>query len=148
MSEFELFDRKQEFTVRHGALPHSYQPGVNYFVTFRTEDSVPQPLLRAWHRRRDDWLRQQGISHREPDWRIRLSASSDVERQYHTKFTRPYMSYLDRAYGACHLSVRQVAEQVLNALLHFGGNRYHMGDFVIMPNHVHLLVSLLGSTSA
>ncbi len=47
MAKFELFDRKQEFTIRHGTLPHWYQPGVTYYVTFRTEDSVPQPLIRA-----------------------------------------------------------------------------------------------------
>jgi type I restriction enzyme R subunit len=143
---FELFDRKQEFAVRHGTLPHWYQPGVTYFATFRTDDSVPQPLLRGWHRRRDDWLRQNGISPHEADWRIKLAAVPDLERQYHSHFTRRYMSYLDRGYGACHLRFRQIAEQVSNALLHFNGERYHMGDFVVMPNHVHLLVCLLGTT--
>src|SRR5262249_39087232 len=39
---FELFDPRSEFVVREGAnLPHWYQPGVTYFVTFRTEDSIP-----------------------------------------------------------------------------------------------------------
>jgi type I restriction enzyme R subunit len=28
---------------------------------------------------------------------------------------------------------------VANSLLHFDGDRYQMGDFVVMPNHVHLL---------
>jgi hypothetical protein len=49
---FELFDRKQPYSVRGGNLPHWYQPGVTYFVTFRTEDSVPQPLVRKWHSER------------------------------------------------------------------------------------------------
>jgi type I restriction enzyme R subunit len=28
---------------------------------------------------------------------------------------------------------------VADALLHFDGQRYRMGDFIVMPNHVHLL---------
>ena len=27
---------------------------------------------------------------------------------------------------------------------HFDGDRYHLGDFVIMPNHVHVLLTPLG----
>lgn len=143
---FELFDRKQEFCVRHGTLPHWYQPGVTYFVTFRTEDSVPQTLIRGWHRRRDIWLRQQGFDPLDANWRIQLSAAPDLERQYHAKFTRPFMAYLDRGYGVCHLREKRIAERVASALRHFDGERYELGDFVIMPNHVHLLVCLIGQT--
>ena len=37
---FELFDRRRDWSVRQGNLPHWFQPGVTYFVTYRTEDSV------------------------------------------------------------------------------------------------------------
>ena len=30
---------------------------------------------------------------------------------------------------------------VADALLHFDGDRYRMGDFVVMPTHVHLLAA-------
>ncbi|MCC9641081.1 transposase [Rhodopirellula sp. JC740] len=36
---------------------------------------------------------------------------------------------------------RTIAEIVAKSLLHFDGSRYEMGDFVIMPNHVHLLAT-------
>jgi hypothetical protein len=45
---FDLFDPKAEYVVRQGAaLLHWYQPGLTYFVTFRTDDSVPlfAPLI-------------------------------------------------------------------------------------------------------
>jgi putative transposase len=145
-SMFELFDRNQEFNVRQGTLPHWYQPGVTYFVTFRTEDSVPQPLIRAWHSRRDDWLREHHINPLDTDWRGQLHADPALELQYHARFTRPFMEYLDRGYGACCLREQRAAKLVANALQHFNGDRYHLGDFVVMPNHVHLLVCLLGST--
>jgi hypothetical protein len=81
---FELFDPKAEYVVRQGAaLPHWFQAGVTYFVTFRTEDSVPQPLLRSWHRRRDDWLRSHGIDPARPNWKARLAALPELDREYH-----------------------------------------------------------------
>ena len=34
----------------------------------------------------------------------------------------------------------ELARIVADALMHFDGERYRMGDFVIMPTHVHLIV--------
>ena len=45
---FELFDPKAETTVHEGSnLPHWFQAGVTYFVTFRTEDSIPADAART-----------------------------------------------------------------------------------------------------
>jgi type I restriction enzyme R subunit len=35
----------------------------------------------------------------------------------------------------------ELAQIVADSLLHFDGQRYRMGDFVVMPNHVHLLAA-------
>ena len=143
---FELFDPRQEYVVRQGKLPHWYQPGVAYFVTFRTEDSVPQSLLRSWHRRRDEWLRRHSIDPLSANWKTLLSTMPELDREYHTQFTRAFMAYLDRGYGKCLLRELRCAEIVAGALRHFDGERYEIGDFVVMPNHVHVLVCLLGDT--
>lgn len=47
---------------------------------------------------------------------------------------------LDRGHGECLL--RDSANRVIveTALRFFDGKRYALGDFVIMPNHVHVLV--------
>jgi putative transposase len=142
---FELFDPTQEYVVRHGSLPHWNQPGVTYFVTFRTADSVPQSLLRSWHRRRDEWLRRHGVDS-TGDWKEQLISRPEISLQYHKTFTRPFMDYLDRGYGECLLRDERAARIVANTLQHFEGERYHLGDFVVMPNHVHLLVCLIGTT--
>jgi type I restriction enzyme R subunit len=34
-----------------------------------------------------------------------------------------------------------LAEEVARSLKHFDGDRYDLTDFVVMPNHVHLLVA-------
>lgn len=143
---FELFDPKEEFTITEGRLPHWYQPGVTYFVTFRTEDSVPQTLARSWYGRRNAWLCKNGIDPRGQDWKFQLQAVPELEREFHSRFTREFMEYLDCGYGACVLRVRKLAEEVASALRHFHGDRYELGDFVVMPNHVHLLVCLRGTT--
>jgi type I restriction enzyme R subunit len=142
----ELFDPREEYTVRQGTLPHWYQPGVIYFVTFRTEDSVPHSLLHSWHRRRDDWLRRHNIDPSQANWKARLAVMPELDREYYARFTRAFMQYLDRGHGACELRDPRVAELVASALRHFDGARYELGDFVVMPNHVHLLVCLLGVT--
>jgi REP element-mobilizing transposase RayT len=48
---------------------------------------------------------------------------------------------LDSGPGRCLLRRPERAEIVANSLLHFDGERYRMGDFVVMPNHVHLLAA-------
>jgi hypothetical protein len=47
---------------------------------------------------------------------------------------------LDRGHGACVLKEPEVTEIVDGALHHFDGERYWLGSYVIMPNHVHVLV--------
>jgi type I restriction enzyme R subunit len=143
---FELFNAGGELSVRVAKLPHWYQPGVTYFVTFRTADSIPQSLLRSWHKRRDDWLRLHRIDPRSSSWKSRLRETPALEREYGAVFTREFMGYLDRGCGACVLRNQRYAGFVAESLRHFDEDRYLLGDFVIMPNHVHLLVCLQGET--
>jgi type I restriction enzyme R subunit len=60
--------------------------------------------------------------------------------------TEEFDRHLDQCHGACVLSNQELSAIVAASLLHFDGSRYHLGDFVVMPNHVHLLVQLLGDT--
>ena len=45
--------------------------------------------------------------------------------------------------GACVLRDPQNADVVRGALRHFDGERYALDEFVVMPNHVHVLVKPL-----
>ncbi len=145
---FELFDRSSDVYIRAGSsLPHWYQPGVSYFVTFRTEDSIPIEVSRRWHADRSEWLEQRGISSVDRDWRDRLRLLPEaIRRQFHDRFSRTYLESLDKGLGACLLRRPEFREIVATSLLHFDGARYHMGAFVVMPNHVHLIVCLIGDT--
>jgi type I restriction enzyme R subunit len=145
---FALFDPDTDFRItRTGNLPHWFQAGVTYFVTFRTEDSVPREVGDLWRRRREDWLRGHGIESQHGGWRRALERLSDEEQsEFHRTFTKEYEDYLDRGHGACVLKRAELSRIVGSSLKHFDGSRYVLSDFVVMPNHVHVLVCLLGET--
>ena len=48
---------------------------------------------------------------------------------------------MDSCQGQCLLKRPELAKIVADALLYFDGQRYRLGDFVVMPNHVHLLAA-------
>jgi REP element-mobilizing transposase RayT len=145
---FELFDPDNDVLITQGChLPHWYQPGVTYFITFRTEDSIPDQVAKQWYARCDDWLRQHGVNRGESDWASAVAKlPRAARREFHQTFSREYLAHLDRGHGACVLRRPELSLMVADSLHHFDGERYHLGDFVVMPNHVHLLVCLLGET--
>ena len=42
---FELFDADMDLRITEGRLPHWFQPGVTYFITWRCDDSIPRDVL-------------------------------------------------------------------------------------------------------
>lgn len=145
---FELFDPQGELRIAEGnSLPHWFQPGVTYFITFRTEDSIPVDLTRQWHWRRDDWLRRHAIDPATANWKAALAAlPREARLVFHETFSQEFLDHLDKGHGACVLRRSELAQLVAESLKYFDGQRYYLGDFVVMPNHVLLLVCLLGDT--
>jgi len=126
----QLFDPEAEFEVRTRKLPHWRQEGVTCFVTFRLGDSLPQAKQRILRADRLRWLRE----HPAP-------VSAIQRRQFAALLSARIEEYLAAGYGACWLKRAEVANVVERSLLHFDGERYFLGPYVIMPNHVHLLVT-------
>jgi type I restriction enzyme R subunit len=144
---FELFDPNRDVRITEGNLPHWFQSGVTYFITFRTDDSMPKEVADLRYQLRDDWLRRHGIDPIAVDWMKQLQRLPETQQnEFHAIFSREYLECLDKGHGGCVLKRPERAELVAKSLRHFDGDRYHLGDFVVMPNHVHLLVCLLGNT--
>jgi type I restriction enzyme R subunit/putative DNA methylase len=111
-----------------GYLPHVKREGASYFVTFRLADSLPQAVLLQFKRQQAEKLRAiRGDNDR---------AREELDREFHRQIQR----YLDRGVGECHLKRPDVAQMVAEALLHFHEQQYWLDDWVIMPNHVHLIL--------
>jgi type I restriction enzyme R subunit len=97
-------------------------------VTWRLADSLPQSKLAQWQAERDAWQAR----HPEP-W------DDATKREYRERFTSQVERWLDAGHGSCVLRHPDCAETVAGALRYFNGDRYVLGAFVVMPNHVHVL---------
>jgi REP element-mobilizing transposase RayT len=126
---FTPFDKHRTAAIRRRYLPHWQQEGATYFVTFRLADSLPASVVEGIYRERDEFIRQQGKS-LTPERREELLAF------YREKIE----AELDRGHGDCVLRQPAAARIVESALRHFDGQRYWLGCFAVMPNHVHVVV--------
>ncbi|MBI4559402.1 MAG: transposase, partial [Candidatus Hydrogenedentes bacterium] len=127
---FKPFDKRVEVEKTQRRLPHWHQPGVTYFVTWRLFDAVSQQQLAVWTHERNQWL-----AHHPKPW------TPQEEAEYWSNFQKRQEEYLDNGYGECILARPDVGPIVAEALTHFDDDRYDLGPFIVMPNHVHVLVA-------
>jgi REP element-mobilizing transposase RayT len=102
-----------------GYLPHCETPQEPQMLTFRLYDSLPSAILME-------------LSHQ----RQHIDAQKmTLERR------RRIEEFLDKGAGDCWLSDVSVAQMTEKALRYFDGQRYTLHAWVIMPNHVHVLLA-------
>jgi putative transposase len=143
-----LFDPDGEVLIVERRLPHWAQAGAICFITWRTLDSMPQPVLDRWYNDRAAWLLSHGIDPQDPDWRRDLlKIDPQLVRKFLNSFWNRWHDELDSAHGDCVLRRPELARIVAQSLQHFDGVRYLMLDFVVMPNHVHLLTAFQDEAS-
>lgn len=130
---FSAFDHDRPVGKHSRHLPHWSQEGATYFVTFRLADSLPQEKLRAWKIERDRWQEKNPPPH-----------TATQRQEYAERFSDRIEEWLDQGAGRCELAQLEVGAIVEEALRHFDGDRYVLGRYVIMPNHVHCTVRPLG----
>ncbi len=111
-----------------GYLPHVKREDAFYFITFRLADSLPQQVLPGFKRGQAEKLRALGDNKTE--------TREAIDREYQRQIER----HLDQGAGECHLQRPEVAQLVTEALLYFHGKHYLLDEWVIMPNHVQLIL--------
>jgi|SRR5579883_194171 len=99
---------------QRGYLPHRDIPGLTQFVTFRLHESFP--------------------SARRAEWQALLQIEDNRRRRTRLE------EYLDKGHGPCWLSQQPIADLAEGALRYFHPVRYQLLAWVIMPNHIHVLV--------
>ncbi|MFZ4774613.1 MAG: DNA methyltransferase [Terrimicrobiaceae bacterium] len=127
-----FFNPLTETGLSEHKLPHWNQADCLCFVTWRMDDALPRPLVEEWKRDRDLWLKD----HPEP-W------DAETTRNYHELFSVRLNEWLDAGHGSCVLRQPNIRRLVADALGHFDGTRYHLSSYVLMPNHVHVLLRLI-----
>jgi REP element-mobilizing transposase RayT len=132
--DLAFFDPYAEVEVHTRNLPHWRQTDVWYFVTFRLADSLPEGVTEQITADRERWRKNHHARQLTPD----------ELREYHRLFTQRVEDLLHNGYGACWLKDPKIAALVEAALHHFNHQHYELGEYKIMPNHVHLLVKPIG----
>ena len=131
-TQFYFYDPSQPVEHLSGNLPHWRQAGVRYFVTFRLAEAIPQTKLRQWRSEKELWLKRNPPPH-----------TPEQTREFWELFPRRFHRWLDAGYGACVLGRYDVAECVYGVLRYFDGERYALGEHIVMPNHVHAVLAPL-----
>ena len=124
LDEFGKIEKSQN------RLPHWRQGQSAYFVTYRLHDSIPEVLMDKWRSQREEWIAE----HPRP-W------STNTEMDYHKRFSTAIDRHLDDGHGSCLLREPANAGIVAGAFDHDDPRNYLLHAWVIMPNHVHVLVS-------
>lgn len=134
----EPFDPKADFRIEETCRPHWSQAGAVVFVTFRTADSIPLEVQELWERQKANWLARRGFVAKH--WKQLLTElpAKDL-KDFNIEFNRKREDFLDTCHGECLLKKPELSVIVAETLLHFDRIRYRLGDYIVMPNHVHLL---------
>ena len=143
---FRAFNEHGPLRIYYRHLPHWRQPGATYFVTFRQSDSIPKAVLAEWLDVRQRWYRAHGL---DPEWQSRdpdrfVAAYEKIHPGVRKTFERQQARFLhdevDRAHGSCVLRHSSSRQELIDSLRHFHATQFWLGDFIVMPNHVHALM--------
>jgi len=99
-------------------LPHCDFPGLVQSITYRLADSLPAAVLENARQGLEELPRER----RDPELRRRLE------------------KWLDPGRGCCALRDPRTAECVVETWKRFAPERYDLIAWVVMPNHVHVLI--------
>ena len=102
-----------------GYLPHFDGRPMPQFITLHLADSIPKDVIERWQEE--------------------LVCLKD--RQKKEIMQRRIEHYLDQGYGQSYLRIPRVAEMVQASLLKFNNIRYQLFAWVVMPNHLHCLLT-------
>ena len=130
-SEFE-----HPLFVRRGySYPHRERENAIYHIGFRLYDSIPQTVIRELQ------MRRRLLEVRLIEEHGELS-EYDLEQLDHF-FSVEIEKQIDSGYGSCIFNDHSNCEIMRDVLTAANGSRYELYAWCIMPNHIHVLMSLL-----
>lgn len=106
-------------TYTHRMLPHMHREGARQFITWRCADALPAEVLRQIQSETDAL----------PESERKQQRASRIE------------SFLDQGLGACPLRANSVGLLVRDHIISLADELFDLHDYVIMPNHVHVLLT-------
>ena len=119
------FSITEPYKIYNGEhLPHIEQDGKIQFVTFRLNDSLPGAILKQMEERL-----QEAIVY-----------FNNIQDDDLNSYIKRLEYWINQGKGSCMLQFDEIQKIVETSLHHYDGLYYDLYDYVIMPNHVHMLV--------
>ena len=97
-------------------MPHYDRANIYQMITYRLTDALPKNVAGTM------------------EFQIKLTGKEKTERRKHIK------KLLDADYGNCLLKQAENAVKVVDSWQFFDKQRYDLIAYVVMPNHVHVLI--------
>ncbi len=114
-------------------LPHWEMDGAWYYLTFRLYGSIPQAKFEQWHliadRKRQEIIKRYGRISDRIEHAIKSDLMDKAER------------FLDSQFLVRYLEQPTAAQSFMDNLARGTEKLYSLGPWVIMPNHVHVLLT-------
>ena len=112
------FESGENWSSR-GYLPHYNAGDKCQFITYRLFDSLPKDF----------------------QWKEKGAPSFQfMTREQQVLSIQRIEDALDRGYGSCLLEKDENAKIVVDSWRYFDGSRYDLLAYVVLPNHVHVLI--------
>jgi len=131
-------DRQAERFYRR-RLPHWERPGSAHFITYRLAGSLPVEVIADL---KDRFVGNLNLARQIIDPLKRKAEELAAQQELHDLMDR----YLDAGHGPRYLAEPRVARLVAENLLFHARRRYTLHRWVIMPNHVHLILTPLAKS--
>ena len=105
-------------------------------MTFRLADSLPQSKMKEYRQLKEQWTKE----HPQP-W------TKTEQEEYDKLIGGRLNKWLDDGLGSCVLKRADVRKCLEEALAFYDGKEYIIHAYVIMPNHVHILLTPIGEVN-
>ena len=120
-----------------GSLTHWYRENATYAVTFRLEDSFPAKVLNSYRKEKEDLQKRLAEAEKTSDPKLVQDLQVALGKLHRERIE----AALDEGMGESWMKNPKIAKIIANSLQHFAGERYDLGAWCVMPNHVHAIIS-------
>lgn len=128
-----FFDKYKDIRIKKSHLEFWDQQGKFQCVTFHLADSIPADKRKELLNLKESFLKLNPYP-----W------DKSTEFRYHNLIGRQQEKLLHNGYGSCILKDIKYRNIVEDSLLFYNEEVYNLESYVIMPNHVHLLIQMNG----
>lgn len=127
----QFLEKSKHVDIWGHKMPHWFQAHKTMFVTFRLADSLPHHII-------EEYLADRAMMREESK-----AIGNKPRKYYDEKMEHKMESWLNNGHGSCVLGNENVRQIVVGALRHYNYREYLLHSFIVMPNHLHILLSPL-----